>query len=182
MLHRDYLKSQGFRKAGLNWSTRGNWSHHIGFSLNRWNTPELAKLRIEAGIFIPEFHAARESPAVKGTPKCYQCAPQLSGFNGPAPSSELNWEVTLTHSAEALAKAWREVAEGILLPWLREFSSFETVAAEFEQQHKLLDAAVAHALAGDHAAAAGTMKQAYRQIHPTAVPFAQHIAEKLQIN
>lgn len=179
ILHRDCLKPHGFRKTGLNWSTRGEWSHHISISLNRWNTAELAQLRFEAGIFIPEFHDIRESPPIKGTPKYYDCAPRSFVHHSPG----LTWqEVTLTTSASSLANGWRPLIENVALPWLDELNSFAKVGNEFTQQNRFLDAAIAYALAGDRQAAAEAMKQSHQHLHPTALPLARRIAHKLKID
>lgn len=175
-LHRDVLKPLGFRKTGLTWIQDKPWARLIGLELDKWNTATNAKVRLAFGMFIPEFHVARQSPPIRGAPKVYQCSLR----NGHAhDDADTRWQVDLATDPTDLAAAMADPIRQIALPWFEQMTSWSTVAGEFVQQNKFLDAFIAHALNGDRKSATSALAEALTRIHPSAHPFARATAKRL---
>lgn len=182
ILHREELKGRGFRKSGFNWFREQNaWSHHLCFSLNKWNTVDEAKLKVDVGIFIPEFHLARCSPKFSGTPKVYMCAVQNNVAHDPHNPGSHSWVVTPTTCSSELAQSLATRLQAEAWTWFEQLRDYHDVARWLESQNKLFDAAIALALAGQLDDAGSLLARRLPQLHPTALPFVKKTAKRLQI-
>jgi hypothetical protein len=160
-LHKDTLKTRGFRKSGNHWVRPDDWSRVVSLQNSKWNSATEAQFTINLGVHIPHLHELSGGLPVKGTLKEYNCDVRIRiGELFEYPRDHW-WKVSGSESPDELVQ---EVSEALIrhgIPWLDRLSDYTAVANELKKADDAFMAALAFHLAGDATQAEASLADAF---------------------
>jgi hypothetical protein len=141
------MKSNGFRKAGHNFSRRadGFWLI-LNVQSSKWDRGDEGKFTINLGVHSDEVAALVGKPSRELMPKEYECALRSRiGFLMPA-KSDYWWQIDSTSDLPAISQDLAMAAVDFGLPWLTEHADLKNLSMALKEQPSLWSTAVALAM------------------------------------